>query len=158
MEQHRARIVSQDRALVQTWSFPVVSGIIQLVFGPRGTGWLWELLPCWLWGPWLSHSLLLGQVLDPGPLRSFFVCRPAPQWVWSPEAAQACWHTVSSSFAPLRGSLAPLVLCAGLWAPPVLAVLLLTRGHLLLPELVFPPSAVSAKRFHGFVALTNNEA
>lgn len=56
------------------------------------------------------------------------------------------------------GSLTPLVLCAGLWTSPVLAVLLPTHGHLLLPELVFPPSAVSGKRFHVFVALTNNEA
>lgn len=56
------------------------------------------------------------------------------------------------------GSLAPLLLSAGLWTPPLLAVFLPTRGHLPLPELVFPPSAVSGKGIRVFVALANNEA
>lgn len=39
MEQHREGIVSWDRALVGTWSFPGISGIIQLVvLWPQGHG------------------------------------------------------------------------------------------------------------------------
>lgn len=60
---------SWDRAVVETSCFPVVSGMIQLgLLCPGGTGWPWELLPHWLWGPWLPHQLLLGRMLEPAPL------------------------------------------------------------------------------------------
>lgn len=77
----------------------------------------------------------------------------------SPPLSPICSTADAEPDTPVDiGSLPSLLLRAGLWTPPVLAVLLPTPGHPLLPELVFPPSAVSGKGIRGFVALANNEA
>lgn len=136
--------------------FPVISGIIQLVFprpqGHRMTLGVTSLLAL---RSLAAPQLLLGQELEAAPLKSFFVRRFAePRGCTSLLTYRRSLPSLLSSGA----SLAPLVLPAGLWTPPVLAVLLPTRGHLLLPELVFPPSALSGKGFQVFVALANNEA
>lgn len=146
-------ILSRDRAVAGTLNFPVISGIIQLVFlWPQGHGMTSGVTAMLalrsLAAPPALTRARSTQVLCPQ------ICSTAEE---EPDAPVDTWylHSLLSS----GGSLAPLLLCAGLWTSPLFAVLLPTRGHLLLPELVLCSLLLQCQGEESvFVALARNEA
>lgn len=114
-------IISRDRAVAVTSSFPGISGIIQLVFlwpqGHRMTLGVTAMLalrslaapPAFTWASAGARSTQVLLCLQ--------ICSTADA---EPDAPVDIWSL--PSLLGSGGSLAPLRLCAGLWTSPVLAV------------------------------------